>query len=162
MAEHQSGGFLIIIGTVIIGFVLSQIPLPHMLVWFRPEWVAMLVIYWVMALPHRFGIGMAWVTGMALDVLKGSVLGMNALSLTVVAFLTLLLYKRLRMYPLWQQAMMVLVLVGMNQLVFRWIQSLSGTTSDSLIFLMPAIVSSILWPWFFVVLRSVRRTFRVT
>lgn len=162
MTDNPSGGFLIIVGTVIAGFVLSQIPLPHFLVWFRPEWVAMLVIYWVMALPHRFGIGMAWVTGMALDVLKGSVLGMNALSLTIVAFLTLLLYKRLRMYPLWQQAMMVLVLVGMNQLVFRWIQSLSGTTSDSLVFLMPALVSAILWPWFFVVLRSIRRTFRVT
>jgi rod shape-determining protein MreD len=161
MSERRTGGVLIVVGTLIIGFILRPMPLPAMFVWWRPEWVAMIVIYWVMALPHRFGIGMAWVSGLALDVLKGSLLGMNALSLTMVAFITLILHKRLRMYPLWQQAMMVLVLVGINQLIFHWIQSLSGSTGDSLIFLLPALVSAILWPWVFVVLRGIRRTFHV-
>ena len=88
MADRHSGGVLIVVGTLIIGFILSQMPLPAMLVWWRPEWVAMLVIYWVMALPHRFGIGSAWMAGIVLDVLKGSLLGMNALSLTIVALIT--------------------------------------------------------------------------
>lgn len=161
MADQHPGGVLIVVGTLIVGFVLSQMPLPDMLVWWRPEWVAMIVIYWVMALPHRFGIGSAWVSGLALDVIKGSLLGMNALSLTIVAFITLLLHKRLRMYPLWQQAMMVFVLVGINQLIFHWIQSFVGTTGDTLVFLLPALVSALLWPWVFVLLRGIRRTFRV-
>lgn len=162
MSSRHSGGTLIVFGTLIVGFILSQMPLPSMVVWWRPEWVAMIVIYWVMALPHRFGIGMAWMSGLALDVLKGSLLGMNALSLTVVAFITLVLHQRLRMFPLWQQAMMVLVLVGINQLIFHWIQSFAGTTGDSLVFLLPALVSAFLWPWVFVILRGIRRTFRVT
>ncbi|SIT02778.1 rod shape-determining protein MreD [Neptunomonas antarctica] len=161
MSKRRSGGIMIVVGTLIVGFILSQMPLPSMLVWWRPEWVAMIVIYWVMALPHRFGIGMAWVSGLALDVLKGSLLGMNALSLTTIAFITLILHRRLRMYPLWQQAMMVLVLVGINQLIFHWIQSLTGSTGDTLVFLLPAVVSAILWPWVFVVLRGIRRTFHV-
>ncbi|QLE98372.1 rod shape-determining protein MreD [Neptunomonas phycophila] len=161
MADRHSGGVLIVVGTLIIGFILSQMPLPAMLVWWRPEWVAMLVIYWVMALPHRFGIGSAWMAGIVLDVLKGSLLGMNALSLTIVALITLILHKRLRMYRLWQQAMMVLVLVGINQLIFHWIQSMAGTTGDSLIFLLPALVSALLWPWVFVVLRGIRRAFHI-
>jgi rod shape-determining protein MreD len=161
MSKRRSGGIMIVIGTLIVGFILSQMPLPSMLVWWRPEWVAMIVIYWVMALPNRFGIGMAWVSGLALDILKGSLLGMNALSLTTIAFLTLILHRRLRMYPLWQQALMVLVLVGINQLIFHWIQSLTGSTGDTLIFLLPAVVSAILWPWVFVVLRGIRRTFHV-
>lgn len=161
MSERHTGGVLIVIGTLIIGCILSQMPLPAMFVWWRPEWVAMIVIYWVMALPHRFSIGMAWMSGLALDVLKGSLLGMNALSLTTVAFITLLLHKRLRMYPLWQQAMMVLVLVGINQLIFHWIQSLLGSTGDSLIFLLPAVFSAVFWPWIFVILRGIRRTFHV-
>lgn len=162
MSNRRSGGFLIIVATIIVGFVLSQLPLPEMFVWLRPEWVAMTLIYWVMALPHRVGVGVAWVSGLALDVLKGSVLGMNALSLTLVAFLTMLLHKRLRMYPLSQQAMMILVLVGINQLVLRWIQSISGTTGDSMVFLLPAVVSAFIWPWFFVLLRGIRRNFHVT
>lgn len=161
MSERRSG-ILIVVGTLIVGFLLSQFPLPDSLAWWRPEWVAMIVIYWVMALPHRFGIGMAWLAGLALDVLKGSLLGMNALALTVVAFITLILHKRLRMFPIWQQAMMVLVLVGINQLVFRWIQSFSGESGQGLVILLPAVMSALIWPWVFVVLRGIRRALHVS
>ncbi|RVU30682.1 MULTISPECIES: rod shape-determining protein MreD [Neptunomonas] len=161
MSERRSG-ILIVVGTLIVGFLLSQFPLPDSLAWWRPEWVAMIVIYWVMALPHRFGIGMAWLAGLALDVLKGSLLGMNALALTIVAFITLILHKRLRMFPIWQQAMMVLVLVGINQLVFRWIQSFSGESGQGLVILLPAVMSALIWPWVFVVLRGIRRALHVS
>ena len=107
MNRHGPGGLLIILGTFIIALALSQIPLPTFLEWWRPEFVALSVIYWIMALPQRFGVGSAWIIGFMLDVLKGSVLGINALALTVIAFSTLLLHKRLRMYPLWQQGLVV-------------------------------------------------------
>lgn len=155
------GGGFIILGTFLIGLMLSQIPLPYFIEWARPEWVAMILIYWVMALPHRVGMGMAFFLGLLLDVIKGSVLGLNALSLTTIAFLTLLLHQRLRMFPLIQQAMMVMVLVGINQLLFHWMQAFTGFTGDSLIFLLPCLVSGILWPWLFVILRGVRRFFRI-
>jgi rod shape-determining protein MreD len=57
-AQAGGGGF-IILGTFIVGLMLSQIPLPYFIEWARPEWVAMILIYWVMALPHRVGMGMA-------------------------------------------------------------------------------------------------------
>ena len=161
MSAIKPGGQTIIIGTFIIGFALGQFPMPDFAEWWRPEWVAMIVIYWIMALPQRFGIGSAWLVGLVLDVLKGTVLGINALSLTIIAFITLLLYKRMRMFPLWQQAMMVFVLVGINQLVFHWLQAIAGTTGDSLKFLIPALISALIWPWVFVLLRSIRRTFKV-
>jgi len=162
MSEARSGGTLIIVGTFLIGLMLSQMPLPDMFEWGRPEWVAMVLIYWVMALPQRVGIGSAWVVGLLLDLLKGSVLGVNALALTLVAFMTLLLHQRLRMFPLWQQALMVFVLVGINQLTFHWMQRVTGTAGNSLLFLLPSVVSAVLWPWVFVVLRGIRRTFRVS
>ena len=45
----SSGGGLIILATFLVGLMLSQIPLPHVIEWARPEWVAMILIYWVMA-----------------------------------------------------------------------------------------------------------------
>ncbi len=155
------GGGFIIFATFLVGLMLSQIPLPYFVEWARPEWVAMILIYWVMALPHRVGMGSAFCLGLMLDVIKGSVLGMNALSLTIIAFLTLLLHQRLRMFPLVQQAMMVMVLVGINQLLFHWLQSFTGYTGDDLIFLLPSLVSALLWPWLFVILRGIRRLFRI-
>ncbi len=159
MSEESRGGGLIIFATFLVGMVLSQMPLPDMLVWARPEWVVLILIYWVMALPHRVGMGSAFILGVVLDVVRGSVLGLSALSLTLIAFLVLLLYKRLRMFPLWQQSFMVLVLVGINQLLFHWMQSMTGTTGNSLLFLLPSLVSALVWPWLFLLLRATRHTF---
>lgn len=160
MSEARGGG-LIIFATFLVGLVLSQMPLPELLVWARPEWVMLMLIYWVMALPHRIGLGSAFLLGILLDVVRGSVLGLSALSLTLIAFLVLILYKRLRMFPLWQQSLMVLVLVGINQLLFHWMQSITGTTGDSLLFLLPSLVSALVWPWLYLLLRSVRHTFHI-
>lgn len=158
--EHASGG-LIILGTFIIGLVLSQIPMPDFMTWARPEWVVLVLIYWVMALPYRIGIGSAFAVGLVMDLVRGSVLGLNALSMTIIAFLVLMLYKRMRMFPLWQQSCLILVLVGINQLLFHWMQGVTGTTSDSLLFLLPALISALVWPWLFPLLRGVRRLFRI-
>lgn len=162
MSRNSSGGLLIIMGTFIVALMLSQIPLPTFLEWWRPEFVALFVIYWILALPQRFGVGSAWILGFMLDSLKGSVLGINAIALTIIAFSTLLLHKRMRMYPLWQQAFVVFGLIVINQLIFFWFQALAGTTAGNLNFLIPAVVSALLWPWVFVVLRSIRRTFKIS
>ncbi|MBQ0757736.1 MAG: rod shape-determining protein MreD [Amphritea sp.] len=159
--SSKRGGGSIILATFLLGYMLSQIPLPQFAEWFRPEWVAMILIYWVMALPERVGLGTAALVGLGLDLIKGSPMGLNVISLLIIAYLTLLLYKRLRMFPLIQQAIMVMMLVGINQLIFNWVHNLMGTRSDTLIFLLPALMSAILWPWLFVILRGLRRTFRV-
>ncbi|MCD8513982.1 MAG: rod shape-determining protein MreD [Nitrincola sp.] len=83
--DTTQGGFLIIFATFLLGLILSQLPLPDFLMWYRPEWVALVLIYWVMMLPHRVGLMSAFFMGLLLDVIRGSVLGLNALSLTLIA-----------------------------------------------------------------------------
>lgn len=153
---------MIILGTFLVGLTLSQLPLPDMFEWGRPEWVPMILIYWVMALPHRVGLVSAWVLGLMLDLLTGTTLGLNALALTLIAFLTLLIHQRLRVFPLWKQALMIMVLVGINQLTFHWMQAIVGNARDNFMFMLPSVISALLWPCVFVLLRSIRRTFRVT
>ena len=159
--DATQGGSLLIFATFLIGLILSQIPLPDFLIWYRPEWVALVLIYWVLMVPHRVGLVSAFFMGLLLDIIRGSVLGLNALSLTIIAYLVLLLYKRLRMFPLWQQSMLVMVLVGINQLLFFWMQGITGTTAGGLQFLIPSLISGIFWPWIYVVLHGVRKTFRI-
>jgi len=161
MSDTRQGGGFIIFGTFLLGLILTQVPLPDFLVWSRPEWVALVLIYWVMVVPHRVGLVSAFAIGILLDLVRGSVLGLNALSLTIIAFLVLLLYKRLRMFPLWQQSMMVLVLVGINQLLFYWMQGITGTAVAGLMFLLPSVISALIWPWIYVMLHGIRRTFRI-
>ncbi|WP_076720340.1 rod shape-determining protein MreD [Motiliproteus sp. MSK22-1] len=146
----------------LLAMMLSTLPMPESLVWGRPEWVTLTLIYWVVALPHRVGLWSAWILGLLLDILLGSLLGVHALSLTIVAYLAQRLHQRIRMFPLWQQAFLVLILVGIQQMLLHWAQTLTGTSSESLLFLLPSLVSAFLWPWIFVLLRGVRRALHVT
>jgi rod shape-determining protein MreD len=78
-----------------------------------------------------------------------------------VAFLVLSLQQRLRMFPLWQQSMVLLVVLGIAQLVQLWLNTLTGNRPPTLLFLIPVPVSALLWPWLFVALQWLRRRFDV-
>jgi rod shape-determining protein MreD len=162
VVDREGHGYGVIILTFLVAYVLAVIPLPPWLQWGRPEWVALTLIYWCIALPHRVGITTGLALGVGLDVLEGSMLGQNAFALVVVALLSLILYQRLRVYSLWQQAGVVFMLVGINQLICQWVQNLEGVSALPRLFLLPAFSSALLWPLVLHILRGLRRHYRVS
>ncbi|GAB5453285.1 MAG: rod shape-determining protein MreD [Halioglobus sp.] len=160
--DDSGYGYPVVLLTFLVAAVLAILPLPEWLLWGRPEWVALVLIYWVIALPQRVGIATALLLGIGLDVLEGAVLGQNAFSLTVVALLALVLYQRVRVYGLAQQAAIVFVLVGINQLICQWVQNLQGVGARSALFLLPAVSSALLWPVVLHLLRGLRRYYQVS
>jgi rod shape-determining protein MreD len=121
----------------------------------------LVLIYWTIALPHRVGLLTGLCVGVALDAIEGSVFGQNAFSLMVVALLSLVLYQRLRVFNVLQQAGTVFLLIGINQLIGQWVQNLQGRGTQSLLFLLPAFSSMLMWPVVLQILRSVRRKYRL-
>ncbi len=158
---YQRGGWVIAMSFV-IALMLTMLPLPDWAAYLRPEWATMVLIYWCMALPQRVGVGTGWVVGLFLDVIHGAVLGQYALALALIAYFTLNLHQRLRIYPLTQQALVVLMLVLMQQLLITWIKGFLGQQPDSLAYWLPSLTSMLLWAWVFVILRDLRRNFRVS
>ena len=161
MAGPAHHGYGVIATTFLLAFILAIVPLPPWLGWARPEWLALVLVYWVIALPHRVGVFTGLGLGILLDVLEGAVLGQNALSLAVMALLANTLYQRLRVYNLLQQAAVVFLLIGINQLICHWIQTLQGVTTVWPIYLLPAFTSALLWPVTLHVLRALRRHYQV-
>lgn len=162
MAEREANGYWVILLTFLTACVLAVLPLPQWLLWARPEWLALTLIYWTIALPHRVGMVTGLVLGVGLDVLEGAVLGQNGFALVVVALLSLSLYQRLRVYSLAQQSGVVFVLIGVNQLICQWVQNLEGAGALTPLFLLPAVSSALLWPVVLHSLRGLRRYYRVT
>ena len=159
--QLAQGGWVIALSFA-VAFLLMVVPLPFVLTWLRPDWVSLVLIYWAMALPHRVGIVVAFSVGLLQDALQGSTLGQNALTLSMVACLCLLLYQRLRLFSQWQQAAFVFIMVGLDQIVGQWLQSLAGWgTQSGPIFLMPVVTSALLWPGVLVLLRYLRRRFQI-
>ncbi|MGI9274488.1 MAG: rod shape-determining protein MreD [Endozoicomonas sp.] len=141
--------------------VLSILPLPAWMSVARPAWVPMVLMYWVLALPERFGLFFAFFIGLLLDVFLGTLFGQSSMGLLLVTVIVLGLHRRLRMFPWWQQAFMVFVIIGFYQLLNLWIRSAIGRTTPSLWYLLPSLTSAALWPWVSGVLRYLRRYFRV-
>lgn len=154
--------FTVVVASFLVAALLAVVPLPEWLQWARPEWVALTLLYWCLALPHRVGIFTALLLGVLVDALEGAVLGQNAFSLTVLALCALLVYQRLRVFSLWQQCGVVFVVIGLHQLIGQWVQNLEGAGARSMLFLLPALSSALLWPVVLQVLRSVRRYYRIT
>lgn len=160
--RQKSNSTWVIFLTFFLAYFLAIVPFPDWAMDYRPEWIPMVLIYWVMALPYRVGIGWAWFAGIILDILEGSTLGLNAMALVIIAYITLSLHLRLRMFAAVQQAGIVLVLIGINLLVSHWLQLLTGqTVSNNILFLLATLTSAVIWPFLFQILRQIRRSFDV-
>jgi rod shape-determining protein MreD len=159
LARHHGGG--IILFTFIVALVLTVIPLPEWGRYLRPDWVCLVLIYWCLALPERVGVSTGWLLGLAVDLLTGALLGQHALSLALVAYLTLKFHQRVRLFPIWQQALTVMVLLMLHQLLVLWISRMIGRPGVPWFFWGPSLLGMLIWPPVYAVLRSLRRGFRV-
>ena len=163
MVSSRPHGTWFIILTIIIASLLGIMPMPQWLEIWRPEWIALVLVYWVIALPHRIGLFTAWIVGFFVDVLEGSLLGLNAIALTLIAYVALSLYQRLRMFTPLQQSTTILMLIGVSQLLIFWVLTATGqNTPLNLLFVVSAVSSALVWPLVFVLLRFGRRALKVT
>jgi len=153
----EQGGWVIIM-SFIIAIILIFIPLPESFRFLRPHWVLLVLIYWMMALPKRVGLGTAWFLGLSMDVMMGGVLGVTAFVYALIAFLVLRFHLQLRQFPLWQQGLWVFSLIFFGQFVLA-LKSLGSVGWYS--WWLPAVTSTLVWPLVFAILRWSRRTFRV-
>lgn len=158
----DTSNWLVIIATFIVAFILTLLPMPDWTVWLRPAWVLMALIYWTTAMPYRVNVGTAWMVGLCLDVLNGTMLGEHALALTIVIYFAIRIYSRFRMFPLMQQGMCVFLFVLLYQFILYCIQGFIGELPKSWLYWSSSFTSMLLWPWVFVIMHDCRRRFRVT
>ncbi|MDD7805059.1 MAG: rod shape-determining protein MreD [Endozoicomonas sp. (ex Botrylloides leachii)] len=161
MSAQVSNAHWVVWMSLLIAIVLSIVPLPMWLSVARPAWVPLVVIYWTMALPNRFGLFFAFITGLILDLFFSSLFGLNAMGMLLVSFIVLSSHRRLRMFPWWQQTFIVFIVINCYQLLTMWIRSFVGLSDPTLWYLLPSVTSAILWPWAFAALGFLRRYFRV-
>ncbi len=69
----------VVILTLTVALLLDILPMPSIIAPYWPKWVALVLLYWSLALPHRYGLITAWVTGLFVDALEGTLLGLHGL-----------------------------------------------------------------------------------
>lgn len=143
--------------TLLAAMILMLIPLPEWAGPWRPDWLAITLIYWCMARPDHLGVGIAWLLGLLVDVVYGALLGQYALGFAILAFITIRFHTRSRNYPLHQQAIFVGVTLLPYMGVLLWIQGMQGEEPRPWTYWAPVLTSMLMWPAVYAVLRAIRR-----
>ena len=157
----QSKGSAIVWFTLLLALFLEIMPLPEWTQSLRPNWLLVILSYWTLALPQRYGVFTACGLGIFLDILLGATIGARGLVLSVIIYLIVLNYQRLRNFPMWQQACVTGMASLFYQLSLYWIQYiLTGIPFQPMLFLS-VLSTFIIWPWAHWLLRRVRRGFKV-
>ena len=142
--------------TVFFAMVLLVIPAPELIRDFLPDWVSLVLIYWALALPTRMGVSLAWIAGLVVDLFTLGIPGAHALSKAVLVYLVKMLALRVRTYPLWQQSVMIMLLLGLEVLMLAIVDIVTDGGLGVLYRWTAVIVGGLAWPLVYVALRRSR------
>lgn len=140
---------LLPLGTLIVALLLSILPLPEVIVSFRPDWVAIVLVYWSLFKPGHFGFLTAFWLGLALDTLYGSLLGQHALALLTVTYIARHFHLRIRVFPIWQMSVTVLALLALYEFLLFWADGVAARTVPAVDRWVPVAIGALLWPLIF-------------
>jgi rod shape-determining protein MreD len=159
MSQRESENRLVAL-TLVMGFLLTMVPLPDVLQPFRPHWVALVMIYWNLEGGRLRTMGVAFLLGLLLDLMTGTLLGQHALGLVILAYLLERFNARIRFFPPWQQAAVVFALLFNDRIVHLWVVGLAGEGWPPWSWWFSPLVSVAFWPWMFLLFDRMRRQTR--
>ena len=122
-----------------------------------PDFVALALVFWGIHQPRRVGIGIAFFMGLMMDVNDATLLGENALAYTILSYLAITVHRRVLWFSMRKQAVHVLFLLLLTQLVQMTIQMAVNDKSFSWLFFLESFVSAALWPVVTVLLLAPQR-----
>ena len=128
---------------------------------YMPAWVTLVLIYWCLAAPEKITLGTGWLIGLGLDILAFGLLGRYALTKTLITYLTRRVALRVRVYPVWQQSVFVLMLLGLESVILVAIEYLIEGNIQGLAQWRALATGAALWPFIFWFLRHCRRWSRL-
>jgi len=144
MAARKSHWWVSIL-SLLTTLALASVPLPDAVAPLRPDWVAVVLLYWSLMAPRHFSLMTAFWMGLALDTLSGALLGQNALALLVIVYLAEKFHLRLRVFPLSQLAFTVFLLLGLYEFILFWIDGMAGRTVPLTERWVPPLTGSLVW-----------------
>ena len=130
----------------VLALAATVVPLPEMLEPFRPNFVALTVLWFCLLSPRLLGLSYAWIAGLALDGFAGVLLGQHALTLTVIAYVACKLRLQIRAFPLLQQSAVILALLWLNEFLLFWIDGVAGHAITDWRRWISVPVSAAFWP----------------
>ncbi|MBW5802791.1 rod shape-determining protein MreD [Coxiella endosymbiont of Ornithodoros amblus] len=147
--------------TLITAMMLTILPLPAWAVWYQPAWILIVLLFWMIALPYRVGIGAAFIWGLLFDLLSGTILGQHALIFTIIAYFIIRFQAIIHSLPNWQQMILVFIATAVYLALQYWIMAMAGASPATAKYWLSLMSTTLLWPWVRVLLKDYQSRFRL-
>jgi len=135
-----------IVFTLIAALVLNLLPWSGALLALKPDFVALVVLYWCILQPRKVGFAAAWMLGLMMDVADGSLFGQHALAYSVLAFGGIVLHRRVLMFTMRDQVLHVIPLLLLNDVIVLLIRKLVGADFPGFGYFIGSFIAGALWP----------------
>lgn len=132
--------------SIFFGVLLQVLPLATEINSWRPQFLLLIVIFWLVRSPFHHGITFAWLTGLLLDIFMGELIGRYAIIFALCAYLLQLLRQRLHNFSIFHQTFLVFLLVWLSQCLLYSITLIFRASWIGGAFFIPALTSALVWP----------------
>jgi rod shape-determining protein MreD len=143
--------------TLALAFVANLLPFAGVAEVLKPDFLALLLLYWCIQAPRYVSVGAAWFLGLLMDVGDATLFGQHALAYAVLAYGAEYFRRRVLRFPLWQQAAQVGVLLGLCAAIVLLIRVVGGAPVPRWTYVVPPLSGALLWPVISVLLQWPQR-----
>ena len=130
----------------IVALVLTLIKFPMAIESFVPNYVPMVVLYWVIVAPSKVNIGIGWFIGFMVDFLVGSTIGLHAIAIGFMVWIIVTQFENIAFYSLLQQTIVVGVVNFIGQFLLFWTEHIFGVVTVDYNFFWSCVSTVVLWP----------------
>ena len=149
-----------IVATLFAALALNLMPIAGVALALRPDFIALVLLYWCIQEPRYVGVGVAWTIGLLMDVGDATLFGQHALAYAFLAYSAEYFRRRVLRFPLWQQAAQVAVLLALCAALVLVVRVVGGSPMPRWTYAVPPIVGALLWPALSVLLQFPQRPTR--
>jgi rod shape-determining protein MreD len=135
-----------IVFTFIAALLINLLPWSGWWLAVKPDFVALVVLYWCIQQPRKVGFTSAWLLGLVMDVAEGSLFGQHALAYSVLAFAGIVLHRRVLMFTMRDQVLHVIVLLLLNDVMVLAVRMFAGAAFPGLSYFIGSLTAAALWP----------------
>ncbi len=143
--------------SLLLALVFQLLRLPDLLAAARPLWVPLTLAYWALREPRISTLLPAFIIGLMLDVLFGTVLGQHSLGLVLVVYFVERLRGIFILFPLWQATFALIPAWALYSFLMFWVDGALDHRADAWLRWLPVLSTTLFWPLLFSVMETLRQ-----
>jgi rod shape-determining protein MreD len=131
--------------SLLAAFICMLFPWSGLALSLRPDFMLLVILFWLLRAPNQCSVGTAWFMGLWVDLATGGIFGQYALAYTITTFFAVIYQRRLVLFSSTQQLVYVFSLLFLSQLILLVLKTFAGKEFLGRSYFLPSITGVLLW-----------------